>query len=104
MEHRAECVVQIVLTLALFFGVNRLSYRYHTRWDLSPQQNFTLSTVTLNNLEKLSKDVFIANVIPRDGPLFGEAQTLLEEYRLNGRGRVELQHRPRARHRARRSL
>jgi len=82
--------VQIVLTLALFFGVNRLSYRYHTRWDLSPQQNFTLSTVTLNNLEKLSKDVFIANVIPRDGPLFGEVQTLLEEYRINGRGRVKV--------------
>lgn len=82
--------LQILLTLGLFFGVNRLSYRYHTRWDLSPQQNFTLSTTTLNNLEKLSKDVFIANVIPRDGPLFGEVQTLLEEYRLNGRGRVKV--------------
>lgn len=82
--------VQIVLTLGLFFGVNRISYRYHTRWDLSPQQNFTLSSVTLNNLEKLSKDVFIANVIPRDGQLFGEVQTLLEEYRLNGRGRVKV--------------
>jgi hypothetical protein len=82
--------LQIVLTLGLFFGVNRLSYRYHTRWDLSPQQNFTLSTTTLNNLDKLSKDVFIANVIPRDGPLFGEVQTLLEEYRINGRGRVKV--------------
>jgi hypothetical protein len=82
--------LQIILTLGLFFGVNRLSYRYHTRWDLSPQQNFTLSTTTLNNLDKLSKDVFIANVIPRDGPLFGEVQTLLEEYRLNGRGRVKV--------------
>lgn len=82
--------LQIVLTLGLFFGVNRLSYRYHTRWDLSPQQNFTLSTTTLNNLDKLSKDVFIANVIPRDGQLFGEVQTLLEEYRLNGRGRVKV--------------
>jgi len=82
--------VQIVLTLGLFFGVNRLSYRYHTRWDLSPQQNFTLSPLTLNHLEKLSKDVFIANFIPRDDPLFGETQTLLEEYRTNGRGRIRV--------------
>lgn len=82
--------VQIILVLALFFGANRLSYRYHTRWDLSPQKNFTLSSATLNYLDKLSKDVFIANVIPRDGQLFGETQTLLEEYRINGRGRVKV--------------
>jgi hypothetical protein len=82
--------LQVLLTLALFFGINRISYRYHTRWDLSPQQRFTLSSATLNYLEKLSKDVFIANVIPRDASLFGETQTLLEEYRLNGRGRVKI--------------
>lgn len=94
MPHRwsigLNVFIQLVLTLGLFFGVNRLSYRYHTRWDLSPQKSFTLSQVTLNNLEKLSKDVFIANVIPRDAPLFGETQTLLEEYRINGQGRVKV--------------
>lgn len=82
--------VQVVLILGLFFGVNRISYRYHTRWDLSPQKNFTLSSATLNYLDKLAKDVSISNVIPRDGQLFGETQTLLEEYRLNGRGRVKV--------------
>lgn len=82
--------LQVLLTLALFFGVNRISYRYHARLDLSPQQRFTLGSATLNYLEKLTKDVFIANVIPRDAPLFGETQTLLEEYRLNGRGRVKV--------------
>lgn len=82
--------LQICLVFGLFFGVNRISYRYHTRWDLSPQQRFTLSTATLNYLDKLTKDVFIANIIPRDAPLFGETQTLLEEYRLNGRGRVKV--------------
>lgn len=83
-------LLQLVLIFAIFFGVNRLSYRYHTRWDLSPQQSYTLSTATLNNLSKLSKDVFIANVFARDSKIFSDVQSLLEEYRINGRGRVKL--------------
>ena len=83
-------LIQIVLTLAIFFGINRLSYRYHTRWDLSPQQNYTVSSATLNYLDKLSKDVFIANVFARDSKIYGDVQTLLEEYRLNGRGRIKV--------------
>lgn len=82
--------LQILLTLAIFFGVNRLSYRYHARLDLSPQQNFTLSSATLNILSKLSKDVFIANVFARDSKIYGDVQTLVEEYRINGRERVKV--------------
>jgi ABC-type uncharacterized transport system len=82
--------VQILLTLALFFGVNRLSYRYHARLDLSPQQAFTLSSATLNILSKLSKDVYIANVFARDSKIYGDVQTLVEEYRINGRERVKV--------------
>ncbi len=82
--------IQVLLCLVLFAGVNRLSYRYHTRWDLSPQQTFTLSSATQNFLGKLSKDVYIANVISRDAKIFGDVQTLLEEYRLNGKGRIKV--------------
>ncbi|MDZ4287641.1 MAG: Gldg family protein [Prosthecobacter sp.] len=83
-------LVQVILCLALFAGVNRLSYRYHTRWDLSPQQSFTLSSATLNFLSKLSKDVFIENMFARDSKVYGEMNTLLEEYRINGRGRIRV--------------
>ena len=83
-------LVQILLVLAIFLGVNRLSYRYHARWDLSPQQSFTLSSATLNYLGKLSKDVFIANVFARDSQVYNDVQALLEEYRIHGRGRVRL--------------
>jgi len=83
-------LLQIILTLAIFFGVNRLSYRYHTRIDLSPQQNFTLSSATMNYLDKLSKDVFVANIFARDSKIYGDVQNLLEEYRSNGRGRVKV--------------
>lgn len=82
--------LQVFLVLAIFFGVNRISYRYHARWDLSPQQSFTLSSLTLNYVSKLPKDVFIANVFARDAKVFPDVQALLEEYRINGRGRVKL--------------
>jgi hypothetical protein len=82
--------VQLLLTLALFAGVNRLSYRYHTRWDLTPQKSYTLSPVTLNYVSKLPKDVFIENVFARDSKVFGEVQTLLEEYRVNSRNRIRV--------------
>lgn len=82
--------LQLLLVLALFAGVNRLSYRYHTRWDLSPQQSYTLSPATINYVSKLPKDVFIANVFARDAKVFTDVQALLEEYRIHGRGRVKL--------------
>lgn len=82
--------VQVLLVLAIFLGVNRLSYRYHTRWDLSPQQSYTLSSATLNYLGKVSKDVFIANIFARDAKIYSDVQSLLEEYRINGRGRVKI--------------
>jgi len=82
--------LQVLLLLAIFLAVNRVSYRHHRRWDLSPQGSFTLSGATLNFLGKLSKEVFIANIIARDDPLFGETQSLLEEYRIQGGGRVKV--------------
>ncbi len=83
-------LLQVLLVVGIFAGVNRLSYRYHARWDLSPQQSYTLSSATLNYLGKLSKDVFIANVFARDAKVFPDVQAILEEYRINGRGRVKL--------------
>ncbi len=82
--------LQLLLTLMIFAGINRLNYRYYTRFDLSPTQNFTLSESTKNHLETLSRDVTIYMVFARDSKLFSEVNSLLEEYRLHGRQRVKL--------------
>ncbi|MEN3941406.1 GldG family protein [Prosthecobacter sp. SYSU 5D2] len=82
--------LQVLLVLAIFFGVNRISYRYHARWDLSPQQSYTLSSLTQNYVSKLPKDVLIANVFARDAKIFPDVQALLEEYRIHGKGRIKL--------------
>jgi ABC-type uncharacterized transport system involved in gliding motility auxiliary subunit len=83
-------LIQVVLGMAIFAGINRLNYRYYSRFDLSPQQTFTLSQATLNYLDKLTRDVELYIVFARDSKLYGEVQTLLEEYRLHGRQRVKL--------------
>lgn len=82
--------LQILLALALFVGVNRLNYRYYWRWDLSPSQDYTLSPFTLSYLSTLSRDVQIYSVFGRDSKVYGEVQSLLEEYRLHGRQRIKL--------------
>ena len=81
--------IQVILALALFVGVNRLNYRHYWRWDLSPGQDYTLSEFTLNYLNSLSRDVEISVVFGRDSKVFGEVESLLEEYRLHGRKRIK---------------
>ncbi|MCB1279128.1 GldG family protein [Prosthecobacter sp.] len=82
--------IQVILALAIFAGVNRLNYRHYWRWDLSPSQDYTLSEATLNYLSSLSRDVQIYIVFGRDSKVYGEVQSLLEEYDMHGRKRVKV--------------
>lgn len=82
--------VQVILALALFAGVNRLNYYHYWRWDLSPSQDYTLSPATLKYLDSLSRDVQINIVFGRDSKVYGDIQSLLEEYHLHGRQRIKV--------------
>jgi gliding motility-associatede transport system auxiliary component len=82
--------LQVLLALALFAGVNRLNYYHYWRWDLSPSQDYTLSPATLKYLDSLSRDVQIYIVFGRDSKVYGEVQSLLEEYNLHGRQRIKV--------------
>jgi hypothetical protein len=84
-------VLQVVLTLALFGGANYLGYHYYKRWDLTPSKSHTLSTVTLNYLRKLSKDVEVTLVFPRNAALHEPMREVLEEYKRNGKKRITVE-------------
>lgn len=58
-------LLQVLLSIAIFAGVNYLGYRYYMRWDLTPNESHTLSSTTLNFLRKLSKDVQMTLVFSR---------------------------------------
>jgi hypothetical protein len=82
--------LQVLLALALFAAVNRLNYYHYWRWDLSPSQDYTLSPATLKYLDSLTRDVQINIVFGRDSKVYGEVQSLLEEYHLHGRQRIKV--------------
>ena len=83
--------LQVLLSLMLFAGVNYAGYHYYKRWDLTPSASHSLSTVTLNYLRKLSKDVEITLVMPRSAPLHEPLRAILEEYKRHGKKRISLE-------------
>ncbi len=83
--------MQVLLTLALFAGLNWVSYHYHKRWDLTPAGNHTLSGMTLTYLRKLGKEVDITLVYPRNTPLYEPTRALLDEYQRHGKRLVKVE-------------
>lgn len=84
-------VIQLLLMLVLFGGVNYLGFQYYKRWDLTPTGAHTLSSLTLNYLRKLSKEVEITLVFPRNASLHEPMRALAEEYRRNGKRLVRVE-------------
>lgn len=83
--------VQILLGLAIFAGINYLSFRHYARWDMSPAGEFTLNGSTLNYLHRLGKEVKLAVVFQRDSKIYGDLLSLVEEYRRNGKGLLKIE-------------
>ncbi|MDB6120490.1 MAG: ABC-type uncharacterized transport system [Verrucomicrobiaceae bacterium] len=84
-------LLQVLLGLAIFGGVNKLSYMYYTRWDLSPESEFTLNSSTLNYLRRQSKEISLTVISQRDSKVYADMQSLIEEYRRNGKGLVKIE-------------
>ena len=84
-------VVQLLLGLALFAGVNYLSFNHYARWDMSPAGEFTLNGSTLNYLHRLAKEIKLTVVFQRDSKVYGDLLSLVEEYRRNGKGLLKVE-------------
>ena len=84
-------LLQILLGLVLVLGVNLISYRWFTRWDLSPSGAYTLSESSLNFLRKLSKDVDITVLFARGDDMYNDVRALTDEYRRHGKDRIKVQ-------------
>lgn len=84
-------ITQLAISLIIFGGLNYLGYRNYWRWDLSPNQDHTLSESTINLLRKLSKDIQITVALPRDAESYADTRALVEEYRRNGKKRIRVE-------------
>ncbi len=78
-------LLQLVLAVLLFAGINFLGYRNYWRWDLSPKQDYSLSSATTGYLKKLNKDVDITVVLPRDSKIADDMRALADEYKRLGK-------------------
>ena len=84
-------VLQVLLGLVIVAGVNYLSFRHYARWDMSPAGEFSLNTATLNYLHRQGKEISLTVLFQRDSKVYGDLQSLVEEYRRNGKNLVKIE-------------
>ena len=84
-------LLQVLLSLLIIGSLNYLAYRHYWRWDLSPTQDHTLSTVTTNYLRKNSREVAITALFVRGSPISENLKALLEEYHRHGKKLVKVE-------------
>jgi hypothetical protein len=79
-------VLQGVLFLTLFGGLNYLALHYHWRFDLSQHHRYSLSPETLSYLRELKRPVRIVVTLTPDSEnpdavqAYHDVQNLLREY------------------------
>lgn len=83
--------VQLALAFAIFGALNYLGYRNYWRWDLSEGEEHTLSQATLGFLRKLSRDIDVTVILPRDSEHYESVMSLVDEYRRNGKKRIRIE-------------
>jgi ABC-type uncharacterized transport system involved in gliding motility auxiliary subunit len=82
-------VLQAVLFLTLFAGLNYLALHYHWRYDLSQHRRFSLSPETISYLGELKRPVRIVVTLTPDSEnpdavqAYHDVQNLLREYLYN---------------------
>jgi hypothetical protein len=84
-------LLQVLLGFGIVLGVNLISYKWYARWDLSPSGTYTLSSSTLNFLQKLSKDVDVTVLFARGDEMYDDVHALTDEYRRHGKERIKVQ-------------
>jgi hypothetical protein len=88
-------VLQAVLFLTLFAGLNYLALHYHWRYDLSQHRKFSLSPETISYLGELKRPVIIVVTLtpesenPDAVQAYHDVQNLLREYLYNTAASVD---------------
>jgi ABC-type uncharacterized transport system involved in gliding motility auxiliary subunit len=89
-------VLAILLAAAVVFLVNRLTWHYNQRWNISWDKYYTLSDKTLGMLSSLEDDVEVNALYQKSHPLYNDVYRILREYeyadqRINGKRRLKIE-------------
>lgn len=82
--------LQFFLLLFIFVIVNYLSCRHHSRWDLTLNQKFTLSSTTTGFLQSLDQDVEIIVAFFSGSDVSDDIKGLISEYERAGAPRIKV--------------
>lgn len=86
INRRKKYLQRAIVVVGVLVGVNVLAAYFHTRWDLTAEKRYTLTTGTKNLLRGLDSTVTIEIFLKGDYPasfrqLAQSSQELLEEFR-----------------------
>lgn len=94
INRRKKYLQRAIVVVGVLVGVNVLAAYFHTRWDLTAEKRYTLTTGTKNLLRGLDSTVTIEIFLKGDYPasfrqLAQSSQELLEEFREYAGQRVQ---------------
>jgi ABC-type uncharacterized transport system involved in gliding motility auxiliary subunit len=89
-------LVQLALVFFILMAVNYYAFKHFTRWDLSRDHKYALSSETTQLLKSLAKPVKIYVFFSPDpqlpgGDVFQDITALLKEYQYAGRDKVDVE-------------
>jgi gliding motility-associatede transport system auxiliary component len=86
----SNVVLQLVAAVLLLVILNYFSFRHYLRWDLTRNQQFTLSDQTVSYLKSLRGKTDIVAAFPRGSLEEREIRALLDEYRRSAKSHVAI--------------
>ncbi len=81
---------QILLGLILFGVINYLAFRHHKRWDLTQNQEYTLSQKTVGYLESLEQNAKLTVIFGNSSPILRDVRVLTDQYKRSGKGKLSV--------------
>lgn len=85
-----QVALQLLIAFFLLGVVNYLSYRHFRRWDLTLNQDFSVSDQTRSYLKSLRGKTDIIAVFPKGEPEEEQVRKLLEEYKRHAKTKLSI--------------
>ncbi len=86
-RYGSNALVMVLAFLGILVVVNFIIYKYPKRWDLTADQQHTLSPETIDSLNKLPEPIHAVAFFSSGYYGKSTAQTLLDDYKANSNGK-----------------
>ena len=88
-KYGSNAVVLSIAFLGILFFINVLGIKYHKRFDLTKNKNYTLSQKTIQVIQNLKEPVEIIGFFSRDDSRQNQVRDLLDEYVYRSHGKIK---------------